>query len=363
MFKSQMIVLVVLLLTLSATAQNDQPVVLVSSTGKVCYQSPAGGKYQKVQTGALLRNTGMVKLSRKSTATIYCNGKFETLAKGQHAMGPIFGEASSMRKLNFDSKFGDYLVKAVMLAAAAQGHNAGWANIIDPKKGGDGWGVTDPKKGGDGWGVTDPKKGGDGWGVTDPKKGGDGWGVTDPKKGGDGWGGLGSKITSIMPFGKVLPATVRFSWSKPANAASYQLEITDTGGKVVHSATARDTFLNVDLAALSLTPGALYSWKVTVPGSASLVSNTLQFAVDSKENHTATMERLAKSSLYSSADAATRGLMEALALEDDDWFLAASDTYAGLKRYFPKNNMVRMMYAAFWVRYGLRPLADAAVMP
>ncbi len=362
MFKSPILFAIALLLACSLPAQKEQPVILVSSKGKVCYQSPAGGKYQKVAAGAMLRNTGALKLSGKASATVYANGKFEMLGKGNHALASIYGVDDNMRKNNFDTEFGDFLTAAVLLAAAAQGHSPAWLAITDPKTTGDGWGITDPKKSTDGWGIVDPKKSSDGWGIVDPKKSSDGWGIVDPKKSSDGWGGKGNKITLILPFGKLLPESVRFSWSKPANAATYKLDIMDPSKQKIHTATVRDTFFDLDLRSLSLTPGIHYFWQVTVPGNTDLVSNTLEFSLDTKENRTEALHELSTSKLYPIADPATHAMMEALALEVYEWYSPAANTYAALLEQYPKNNMVRMMYAAFWMRYGLRQMADKAVV-
>jgi hypothetical protein len=52
-------------------------------------------------------------------------------------------------------------------------------------------------------------------------------------------------------------------------------------------------------------------------------------------------------------------MMEAVALEQAEWYAAADQQYATLLQQYPDNNMLRMMYTAFWMRYGLEQQAKA----
>jgi len=55
---------------------------------------------------------------------------------------------------------------------------------------------------------------------------------------------------------------------------------------------------------------------------------------------------------YSQGDAAVRGLMEAVALENTRLNLEAKKAYETLYKSHPKNNLVRMMYAEFCRKNG-----------
>ncbi|MCK6692009.1 MAG: hypothetical protein L6Q97_07890 [Thermoanaerobaculia bacterium] len=333
---------------------DDFPAVVVSSQGKVQYNSADKAVSFKITPGAVIKKTGALKIKGNGSAVVYCNGRLQQLkGKGTYALPEVF--KGGLASLNFDPEFGKYVRASVEFAGG--------------KQAGDGWGtvVTDPKKGGDGWGtvVTDPKKGGDGWGtvVTDPKKGGDGWGtvVTDPKKGGDGWGGEGVNIVPILPFGKLAPGVVQFVWSRPAGANSYQLEILDDDGKSLHSTTVADTFASVDLQKLNLTPNQIYSWKVSVPGNAKLESPLREFTISSPEAQVEATKRATTTSTYRDGSPALRGMMEAIALEKAEWYNAAGQQYETLLKQYPEDNMVRMMCSAFWMRYGLEPKAKAVI--
>lgn len=355
--------------------KSEFPAIVVSCDGKVRYL-PAGDTAElDVAPGAVVKKSGTLKLEGGASAVVYCNGRLKRLNNdGLHALPEVF-KPGGLATLNFDPDFGKYIQAAVEFAAAKH-FGDGWvAAVTDPKHFGDGWGaaVTDPKQGGDGWGsaVTDPKQGGDGWGaaVTDPKQGGDGWGsavtepkqggdgfgaaVTDPKQGGDGWGNQQARVTPVLPFGHLQAAPTPFSWLNPDAAQNLQLEILDPNNQVLHSIAAPEQPLSVDLGKLALAPGQKYTWRLRLQDAGGAVSDTRQFAILPAADQTAAAQRATRSSVYESGDAVLRGMMEAVALERAEWYAAADQMYAGLINQHPGHNMLRMMYAAFSMRYGL----------
>ncbi|MDO8365261.1 MAG: hypothetical protein Q7T20_00600 [Saprospiraceae bacterium] len=337
--KKQLTLFAAFLLAISLQAQAPQTVVLVSSTGEVGLIPKGKKKAKPIQNGAVLKTTGKLQLAAGAEATVYCNGQFKTLAGSPSVelSGVCAKGGSAPTDAGYD--FGEKLMAAVDMMAVAKKRGDGWSNS-----------VTDPKRGGDGWGnsVTDPKRGGDGWGNS----------VTDPKRGGDGWGGKGSKIRIILPFGKVIAETTAFSWSRPANAEPYLLVIKDEANKIVHSVTLRDTFARIDLRALNLTMDKIYHWGVSVSGSKPMTSNELEFSIGSEEELKEIEAYAKSSSLAGSTKSPTVGsLIEATALENGRWYYAAQKVYAELQQKYP-DNVVRMMHAAFWMRYGFRYLAE-----
>ncbi|MFN0173805.1 MAG: hypothetical protein ACKVU0_04080 [Saprospiraceae bacterium] len=367
--KKQLTLFAIFLLAISLRAQAPQTVVLVSSSGEVGLIPKGKKKAKPVQNGAVLKSTGKLQLAEGAQATVYCNGQFNELAGGSDvALTGVCGDGSSAATdASYD--FGQRLVGAVEMVAVAKKRGDGWSNsVTDPKRSGDGWGnsVTDPKRSGDGWGnsVTDPKRSGDGWGnsVTDPKRSGDGWGnsVTDPKRSGDGWGGKGSRIRAVMPFGKVLAGPTTFFWSRPANTEPYLLVIKDDANNIVHSVTVRDTFAQIDLKALNLGMDKTYHWGVSVSGSKPMTSNEIELSLGTEEELQEILTFANSSSLSGSTKSpAVQGLIEATALENVRWYDAARKRYAELEQKHP-DNVVRMMHAAFWMRYGFRALAEKA---
>lgn len=181
-----------------------------------------------------------------------------------------------------------------------------------------------------------------------------------PKEGGDGWG-IGAKITPVLPFGNLQPDIALFSWSAPEDADDFQLEILDENDQVLHNATTPESSLSVDLGQLNLAPNQIYAWKVRIPGAGGLESGTLKFTLASPEEKVAAAQKATRSSIYPNGDPALRGMMEAVALEQAEWYAAADQQYATLLQQYPDNNMLRMMYTAFWMRYGLEQQAKAVL--
>jgi hypothetical protein len=311
---------------------------------------------QPVLAGAVTKSTGQLKLTKGSKATVYCNGQFIEVPGGQTAALPsLCGTGISNRKLDADFDFSEKLMAAIEMVAVDQNRGDGWTKAVgDPKKLGDGWStaVGNPKKLGDGWGTA----------VGNPKKLGDGWGnaVGNPKKLGDGWGGKGSSIRLIMPFGKVIAAKTTFTWSKPENTLPYKFEIQDSEGKTIYNAMIKDTFAVVDLKKLKLNSAQIYHWKISVAGTTLMESNVLDFGIGSKEDWDMVQQKSGNSPLVNrTKDPILRGIVEAVAFENNEWFYAAHQSYAKLSRKKP-DSLVRMMHAAFWMRYGFKLNAEKA---
>ncbi|TNE56485.1 MAG: hypothetical protein EP344_12435 [Bacteroidetes bacterium] len=386
MLKIKIAFALAMLVALDIAAQDQLPVVtLVSGPGKVKYQSNGVGKFQRIYPGAVIQKSSTLKVSGSAPVTVYSGGTFKQLAAGEHNLEAEFEEGKANRRLSFDNTFASYLTASLSLTHEAAGLNKQWSRLSDPARCGDGWGVTDPKKAGDGWGVDKakgsgdgwgvdkpkgsgdgwgvdkPKGSGDGWGVDKPKGSGDGWGVDKPKGSGDGWGGQGNKIHLILPYGKVRPATATFTWSRPANVKSYTVEVKDAAsGKLVHQATTVDTVFRLDLSKPPFSTGAHYEWTVSAAGK-TLDSKPFEFVVLPASDQADIYKPLQRSEVYQSGDAALRGIMEAVMLERNEWFVDAAEKYNKLKKQYPKHNTVRMMYATFWMRSGFVMMAHDAV--
>jgi hypothetical protein len=344
------------LLAFSLFSQEENTVVVVSTTGKVSLISQGKSKARPIQAGAVANLTSQLKFGPNATALVYCKGTFkEVKGPEKTLLSNICGTGPSTRPVNADYDFGEKMVAAVEMMAVARKQGAGWSNA-----------VTDPRRSGDGWGqaVTDPRRSGDGWGqaVTDPRRSGDGWGnaVTDPRRSGDGWGGVGSSIRLIMPFGKLAASKTTFSWSRPATSEAYTLTILDDAGNSIHQVTVRDTLANIDLKSLNLAPEHIYRWKINVAGSKPMISNELEFIVGSEKDWGTVLKNAGSSPLASSTQSPSlRSLIEAIAMENNEWYYAAQQSYANMQKQYP-DNLVRMMHSAFWMRYGFRRLAEKA---
>ena len=374
MEKYSIILVGFLLLSLAGAAQTvDSPVVIIASGGKVDYVSGDKSVKMRVIPGAVLKKSGKLTLAKKASAVVYCDGRIQQLeGKATFAFTDVFPEGG-VSPLNFDPRFGRYIRMAVELTAIKSGSDGwgkrvgdGWGHsVTDTIRSTDGWGrgVTDTIRSADGWGrgVTDTIRSTDGWGrgVTDTIRTADGWGrgVTDTIRSTDGWGGHGFRIIPILPVGKVLPGVVVFSWSRPAGASAYQVIIQDAKKQRLHSVTVQDTFVPIDLRALNLASGNPYYWRVQAPDAPRITSTLVEFTVSSADEQASDLKRAAKSNVYNKGEADLKGLMEAAALEEYEWYYDAQQKYAALFKRYPKNTMLRMLYSAYWMRAGVAPMA------
>lgn len=340
-----------LCLSLIVYAQDEpKPVILLSSQGKIVYQSPAKRGKQTVATGAVFKRAGEIQLKKNSSALLYCEGKFKTIqGNAAVALTEVFPVGNSMVKMNFDLTFGDYVMAAFIMAANAKTTD-GWGGIKDPDETADGWGgIKDPDETADGWG-----------GIKDPDETADGWGtIKDPDETADGWGGMGHRISAIQPFGKITAGKTTFNWSKPAGNPAYHLSVIDANGKIITETTTSDTFLSLDLDKLGLAAGSQYQWVITTEGSNPMKSNVLRFEIGSADMQNGVLRNVEKSELYQQSPEVVRGLMRATALEKLGWFDAAANTLRETQAANPDNEVVKLMHAAFWNRWGLRVKARA----
>ena len=339
-------------LTVAATAQEELPVVLVAAKGKIKYTS-TDGMTGKILTGAVLRRGGSLQLKKKNQVVLFHNGHFRQLEGKQSVpLASQFPEGENMVDLDFAMTFGNYVMAAVDRAA-------------NPKNSDDAWGTVKTTGGsGDGWGTVKSTGGsGDGWGTVKSTGGsGDGWGTVKPTGGsGDGFGDKGLIIWAIQPFGKVSgKEPVRLYWSKPSGNPEFYIRIQDEAGQTVKETTTRDTSWTLEPIAAGLKEGAFYQWDVSVKGAADQKSNTLTFGIGSPDELTEVMKKVENSAVYKRGPESLRGLMSAIALEQKDWYHAAAEVYDKIQKNNPKDQMVRLMHAAFWVRYGLKPEGEKA---
>ena len=308
------------------------PLVLVSKIGSMTYKGESKKNLELVP-GSLLSLKGSLKIKEKSSAVILCNEGFNILSAGKADLSKLCGDSVSKRSLGIDGAFSKHIYLALKLNYLLKDQSPGWTAA----KSGDGWGQKDI----------------DGWGQKDI----DGWGQKDI----DGWGGKGNKIHLILPVGKISKKSVRFSWSKPAGATSYTVRILDAEKSVLDSMVVTDTFAVIDLSKKILMVGQRYSWNVSSNGDVPIVSNTLQIETMAGDERKAIQTKFAKSRIYYKLDPAAKLLMEAVALEQDQMFNAASETYTKAQKLDSKNNLVKMMHAAFWLRGNLPVLVDWAV--
>ncbi|HMQ59860.1 MAG TPA: hypothetical protein PKE06_04280 [Flavilitoribacter sp.] len=352
MIKHLILLVVTVGMTVAATAQTEMPVVLVAAKGKIKYTS-ADGMTGKILTGAVLRRGGSLQLKKKNQVVLFHNGHFRQLEGKQSVpLASQFPEGENMVDLDFALTFGTYVMAAVDLAANSNNSDDAWGTVKSTGGSGDGWGTVKSTGGsGDGWGTVKPTG-----------SSGDGWGTVKPTGGsGDGFGDKGLTIWAIQPFGKVNgKEPVRLYWSKPSGNPEFYIRIQDEAGQTVKETTTRDTSWTLEPIAAGLKEGAFYQWNVSVKGAADQKSNTLTFEMGSPNETAEVMKRVENSAIYKRGPESLRGLMSAIALEQKDWYHAAAEVYDKIQKNHPKDQMVRLMHAAFWVRYGLKPEGEKA---
>jgi hypothetical protein len=348
MFKHLILLIAALTFSFSGFAQDENLIIVMAAQGKIAYQAP-GYSSKNLSAGAALKSTGTLTLKANSTATLFSNGQFQQV-KGEKTTSllSLFPEGSGLSKLNFEQSFNDYLIAAVFMAGNPQNPKDAWGTITGQKGKGDGWGTITGQKGkGDGWGT-----------ITGQKGKGDGWGTITGQKGkGDGWGGKGNTISTIAPFGKIRAATQVFRWSKPAGAQNYTLEIKNSKGESLVKTTAQDTSLSVELDPAKFKEGQQYLWEVS---SAGVKSNALTFEIGTSKDQTAAIQKAETAAAYSANPAVVQGLMRAIALEQGEWYMDAVKAYQDAHQIDPKNTLVNLMHAAFWMRNGPKPMAEQA---
>jgi len=385
MLNKNALFLMAYLLASGLYAQKTTPVVVVSTTGKVEYRTADGALKLKPKAGSLLQDSGTLGVKDAGRVLLYTGGRFqEIVGSADQKVAAAISPKSDMKSNNFDVTFGRYIESALGLAAVNFDKGMFWASMTEPKKNGDGWATVlaatgDPaqeesdtrKKTRSGWGTItsatgDPaqeesdtrKKTRSGWGNSNSATGDPAQEESDTrKKTRSGWGSGGNTWKALLPFGYVQAAQTRFTWDKPEGAGESRLDIFDLNNNVIYSVQTDKNTTLIDLSKLNLQEGDLYTWRVESPANGNLRSAPLTFTIGSAEELKVPMKRASKTSI-SPTYTEVKGLMEAVALEQGEWYYEAEQAYARLLKANTDNNLTRMMYAAFLTRYQMENLTD-----
>jgi hypothetical protein len=257
------------------------------------------------------------------------------------------------------------------------GGTGGWG-IQNPDSWG-GWGVSDPTGTGawgvtggggtGGWGVTGGGGTG-GWGTINPTTtkgwgvtgggGTGGWGVT----GGGGTGGWGTEagdststgwikedmtIFSMIPGGKYQKGNNVWAWIGHKDVEEYLVCIFNDSLDVVHAQVSNTPRTNVDLSKFE--EGKPYYWQVFAKDKRA-ISTPISFNVISNQEYLEIRESSSFSDIYSKAGPAIQGLMQAAAFETNKLYAESKKVFDKLIDRYPKNDLVRMCYAAYAMRMG-----------
>lgn len=259
-----------LLLSLSLQAQDDVPILLTKTYKKVKYAPEQGARYSKVEATKSLGPEGVLKLSGKATARLYCNGTFKELeGKGMHPVASLFEDELRYAPMGFSSTFNSRLMAA-----------------IGGPKGSDTTSIS------------------------------------------SGWGNKKFEIISSTPIGKAVAGQlITFRWQSKKDLPEYTFSLEDESGKVVHSAAVKKKEYMLNLGELGLKEGKKYAWKVVETGGAAF-SNKYFFSIARDAEKAEVMKLLQEEEVYQQADPLMKKLMEAVSFEDAEFYYAADKAYA-----------------------------------
>ena len=129
------------------------------------------------------------------------------------------------------------------------------------------------------------------------------------------------------------------------------MEILDQNNQVVHSQLSKKASAEIDMGSLKLKTGEMYSWRVAPAENENMEgAPTAKILVTAKKDADAAMRRSLKSKLGASSNPVLKNMMEAVALEQEEFYNAALQKYEAALEEDPDNQMVRMNYSAFLTR-------------
>ncbi|MCO6485938.1 MAG: hypothetical protein J5I41_09225 [Saprospiraceae bacterium] len=186
-------------------AQEAEPVILLSATGKVIYQPPGEGKVIPVYAGALLLPDGKVAVKGKGTATLQFKKSLKKINnRSLQVIADLMGDG--YRSLGFPGTFAEQVEEAFVMAYfSPEDSPLPWSTMRRQKGMGDGWGIKGDTR--DTSATVQPGTPGDGWTIkgdtrdtsarVQPGTPGDGWTIkgdtrdtsarVQPGTPGDGW--------------------------------------------------------------------------------------------------------------------------------------------------------------------------------
>lgn len=352
-----------LLFTILLSAQEPMPVIVMGLTGKATFTGEKGKK-EEIIAGATILKGSKGNLSNGSSLQLYTDGHFVSLSReGDFVFGDQFDKDAEVL-LNFEADFGKSVEDAVWNTL-----NSG-VKLKSGKKLGDAWGTEKPKERG-GWGTEKPKERG-GWGTEKPKERGGwgaekpgergGWGTEKPgERGGwgtekpgerGGWGNDDMKLMPESPGGVYNNGVNALKWEPVKGQKIYEFYIFNENGLQVYANKTYSNEISVDLRNLNLNPDMQYYWVAGKTQKPPLLTLPVRFNLATDGQAAAAVMAAKSTGTYSQGDAAVRGLMEAVALENTRLNLEAKKAYETLYKSHPKNNLVRMMYAEFCRKNG-----------
>ena len=361
----------------SVLAQTAQTTIVVAASGKPTYNRPSKGL--QVAPGAMLHAKGKIILKEGDKVLLCSNGSFKTFdKKGTYPLSESADKSTRIATLNFDPLFGQYLNASASIVMGVPskfkkqgdgwgtkpptGNVGGWGTK-PPTGNVGGWGTKPPTGNVGGWGTKPPTGNVGGWGTKPPTGNVGGWGTKPPTGNVGGWGtkpptgNVGGWGTDIMTLEPITPGgfykndVTNWKWLKTKKYKEYQVCIFNEEQKDVFCKVVQDTTIQVDLKALNLSPEKLYYWQV-ITADQKQVSPPMDFQILSDADYNDITATPQNSKIYGDADPALKGLMEAVAFEHKKLYLETDQKFESLRKLYPKNDLVKINYAAYCTRLG-----------
>lgn len=279
-----------LLLAFSLQAQEDMPILLSKSYKKIKYAPAPGAKFAKIEAVKSLDAKGVLKLGGKSTAKLYCNGRFKDIeGKGEYAIADLFAEELRYSAMGFANTFNG------MLMAAINGPRG-----------------------------------------------------SDTTATSSGWGNKKFDIIGTTPIGKAVAGqSLNFHWQSKKPLPEYEFMIEDESGKVIHSKKVGQKQYTLNFSDLNLQAGKTYAWKVVQPGGEGMASNKYLFTIAAEKEKEEVISALQEEEVYQQADALLKKLMEAASLEEAEFYYDADRSYEEASQMAGDEELPEKMREAF----------------
>ncbi len=321
-------------------AQDDSPVIVVATEGKIKYIPSDKSKAIKIEPGTVVKSSGSLKVGKGSSVVFLSKGTFTTFKKeGEVNLQAETKNQKTASAASFEPDFADYLKSTTQ--------------IISEKQGQDGW---TSKKGsslnGDGWLAVDPYRSKDGWLAVDPYRSKDGWGAVDPYRSKDGMLSTTAATTNVLPFGKLRETTIPCACAAIPEGKTCTVEILEGDQVVQTTECCVNGQCTIDLKKLKLKKNFKYAWRQKAAAGTSTLTQAVNFMILANEDYINLMKKVKTSKLYISGNPSVKGMMEAAACEQAQLFFEAETIYDRLLDEAPKDKMLQMNKASLLVRIG-----------